>query len=520
MPDDTSWLDARRELYRRFPVAPVAYSADGQTVGWAGPLDLGIEVGTIAVAEQDDGTKVVLQIRDARIVEREGPELTMALGETAMGSGVGSARIRPMLRAVSGSAVVLGYLRDGQFVGAAGAARPFVEIPVRPARDTELAELAAALDGSQPTFTVGSHRQSAAVPARLRAKGFSRHTFMCGQSGSGKTYTTGVLFERLLANTDLPLIVIDPNSDHVHIGSVADPDDTSPEGVRYRELAGSVLVAAVRGRGADLTLCADFSDVNLGVQAALLRLDPIRDMDDYAVLRQVTESLPAPYRVSDVAVAAAARPESEHLAVRIQNLGLEHWDLWCRDGEQSLLRDFPGGLPRCLVLDVGSLSRPDERSTVSLVLLGNRWARRRERVPMLIAVDEAHNVFPASTDDPLLRATAELGAVIAGEGRKFGLHLFVATQRPSKVHPNVVSQCDNLILMRMNGVGDIEDLEQLFSAVPASLLRRSTAFGLGEALFAGPIAPVPLLAQVGARLTKEGGGDVPTTWATRVPRTD
>ena len=105
--------------------------------------------------------------------------------------------------------------------------------------------------------------------------------------------------------------------------------------------------------------------------------------------------------------------------------------------------------------------------------------------------------------------------MIAGEGRKFGLHLFVASQRPGKVHPNVVSQCDNLILMRMNGAGDVADLEQMFSHVPASLLRLSTGFGLGQALFAGPIAPVPMLAQVGSRLTRQGGGDVPTTWAER-----
>ena len=84
------------------------------------------------------------------------------------------------------------------------------------------------------------------------------------------------------------------------------------------------------------------------------------------------------------------------------------------------------------MLDIGSLSRPDERATVSLVLLGSRWAGRRERQPMLIAIDEAHNVFPAATDDSLLQATADLGALIAGEGRKFGLHLFVATQRPRR----------------------------------------------------------------------------------------
>jgi uncharacterized protein len=37
--------------------------------------------------------------------------------------------------------------------------------------------------------------------------------------------------------------------------------------------------------------------------------------------------------------------------------------------------------------------------------------------------------------------------------------------------------------------------------------------GLGEALFAGTIAPSPVLAKVGARLTPEGGADVPTDWA-------
>jgi uncharacterized protein len=132
---------------------------------------------------------------------------------------------------------------------------------------------------------------------------------------------------------------------------------------------------------------------------------------------------------------------------------------------------------------------------------------------VLLVIDEAHNVLPAVTEDPLLAATAELGALIAGEGRKFGLHLFVATQRPGKVHPNVVSQCDNMVLMRMNGAADIDDLSTLFSHVPAPMLHRATGFGLGQALFAGPIAPVPLLAQVGTRVSPEGGGDVPTTWA-------
>ena len=164
------------------------------------------------------------------------------------------------------------------------------------------------------------------------------------------------------------------------------------------------------------------------------------------------------------------------------------------------------------MFDLGSLPTPQERSVVALTLLEARWARRAERQPMLIAVDEAHNVLPASTTDPVLAAAADVGVLIAGEGRKFGLHLFVATQRPGKVHPNVVSQCDNLVLMRMNGEADIAVLETMFSHVPAAMLREAVGFGLGQALLAGPIAPVPRLARVGRRLTAEGGGDVPTDW--------
>jgi DNA helicase HerA-like ATPase len=36
--------------------------------------------------------------------------------------------------------------------------------------------------------------------------------------------------------------------------------------------------------------------------------------------------------------------------------------------------------------------------------------------------------------------------------------MLVATQRPQKVHENVISQCDNLILMRLNSAADRRSL--------------------------------------------------------------
>ena len=107
----------------------------------------------------------------------------------------------------------------------------------------------------------------------------------------------------------------------------------------------------------------------------------------------------------------------------------------------------------------------------------------------------------------------ELAIRIAAEGRKFGLYLLVSTQRPQKVHENVVSQCDNLMLMRMNSVADLGHVRELFSFAPMGLLDQATTFRLGEALVAGKFASHPALVKVGPRIAEEGGADVPATWA-------
>ena len=136
---------------------------------------------------------------------------------------------------------------------------------------------------------------------------------------------------------------------------------------------------------------------------------------------------------------------------------------------------------------------------------------------MLIVIDEAHNVCPQTTTSRVLELATSHAIQIAGEGRKFGLYLLLATQRPQKVHENVLSQCDNLILMRMNSAADLAHLGASFSFVPAALLAEASHFGLGEALVAGKISPTPTLLRFGARLTEEGGADVDSAWSAPRP---
>ena len=491
----------RTEMYERIAIVPVAFSTNGRQVGFVGPLDAGIAVGGIAIVEHDEGL-VAVHVHDVHLETRQG-SFDVAADDEDVSLGFA-------IRHVSGSGVVIGVLTADGF-GVVDQLRAFGERRLRAATDHEVGRIMAALDGDAATITIGTIRGFPGLPARLRSKGFSRHTFMCGQSGSGKTYTTGVLFERLLAHSSLPMMIIDPNSDHVHLDALADAGDTSPEAQLYRRVAPSVIVSRTRGLPSTVPLCFDFSDLAVDVQAALLHLDPIADLDEYAALRTVVGRLDGVYSVVDVAHLAAQDPVTASISRRIENLGIDRWSVWRTGDERSVTQlDIFG--QRCVVVDTGSLAGPDERAALSMAILGNRWRRRRERRPVLLAIDEAHNVLPSSTTNPLLQRATETGILIAGEGRKFGLHLFLASQRPGKVHAGILSQCDNLVLMRMNGAGDVADLETTFSHVPPMLLRESMSFGLGQALFAGPLAPFPVFAQVGTRLTPEGGGDVPTTW--------
>ena len=72
----------------------------------------------------------------------------------------------------------------------------------------------------------------------------------------------------------------------------------------------------------------------------------------------------------------------------------------------------------------------------------------------------------------------------------------------------MVSQCDNLALMRMNSSGDVAELSSIFGFAPPAMLRASQFFAQGEVLVAGGFVPTPAIIRMGARLTVEGGSDV------------
>ncbi len=250
----------------------------------------------------------------------------------------------------------------------------------------------------------------------------------------------------------------------------------------------------------------------------MLRLDPIDDREEYGALLDAVER-------ADETLASTVQESIQQLlelsgsfralGVRARNLGVDRWEVWSGN-DTGALEDLvqPGG-PRCVVADLGSLGSRGEQAVAAESLLAALWRRRAAREPMLIVIDEAHNVCPSRPEDPLTALATEHAERIAGEGRKFGLVLLVATQRPQKVHENVVSQCDNLVLMRMNSRSDLAVLSEIFSFVPHSLLGLATEFRQGEAVVAGKLVPSPTLGRFGPRWSVEGGADVAANWAAR-----
>jgi hypothetical protein len=482
-------LDRFRSVRRDLEasVLPIATSVDGRRFAFQASLHgLALSAGGYVML----GEGRLGQVLSIEMGLREGTDLDLPSDER---SEIGL-RTQVPIRHARGDGTVL----EGDGV-------PFHDVTVRPATADEVRGWLQRTRPNRAQLPIGELAPAPGVEFALDAGGFNRHTFLCGQSGSGKTYSLGVVLEQLLLETSLRVIILDPNSDYVRLTEVradADPETAA----RYRPAAAGVEAPPVRIRLPDLEPAA---------QAAVLRLDPIHDREEHAELA----ALLAAEQVGDLeALATSDRPEARRLLLRARNLGVDTWDVWARGRPGSLLDALGPDGPRCTVVDLGSLSTHEEQGLVSAAVLGELWRRRERREPVLVVIDEAHNVCPAQPDDELVALATEHAVRIAAEGRKFGIYLLVSTQRPQKVHENVISQCDNLVLMRLNSTSDAAFAQAIFSFVPAGLVDRSTTFRLGEALVAGKISPNPALIRFGARIAEEGGADVPTTWASATER--
>lgn len=116
-----------------------------------------------------------------------------------------------------------------------------------------------------------------------------------------------------------------------------------------------------------------------------------------------------------------------------------------------------------------------------------------------IIVDEAHNVL---SYDSLRESESwkdfrlETFEEIIKEGRKFGVFMTIASQRPSDISPTIISQLHNYFIHRLVNNRDLEMIERAVSYLDKISLESLPILPVGACVLSGIIADVPVIIQV------------------------
>lgn len=151
------------------------------------------------------------------------------------------------------------------------------------------------------------------------------------------------------------------------------------------------------------------------------------------------------------------------------------------------------GIPHDIaVLIIGAITK----------LIYNIQIMQKDARPITLVCDEAHVYIP--TDFQLTaaqRRMVEIFENIAKEGRKFGITLFVASQRPSELNKTIMAQCANYIVMKLNNENDKSMIKGIMPSGSADVIETTTMFFPGDCLVVGDACPIPL--KIHVELAKE-----------------
>jgi len=122
--------------------------------------------------------------------------------------------------------------------------------------------------------------------------------------------------------------------------------------------------------------------------------------------------------------------------------------------------------------------------------------------PTVVLVDEAHNFLGRHIGTEDYAAKLDAFEIIAKEGRKYGLNICLATQRPRDITEGVLSQMGRLIVHRLTNDRDREVVERACGEIDRSASAFLPNLRPGEAAIIGADFPIPLTIQIREPATK------------------
>lgn len=145
------------------------------------------------------------------------------------------------------------------------------------------------------------------------------------------------------------------------------------------------------------------------------------------------------------------------------------------------------------------------RKVVPMLLCKHLYDRKKEDDPsnemyLNLIIDEAHNILSteSSRESEAWRDyRLETFEEIIKEGRKFGVFLTIASQRPHDISPTIISQLHNYFLHRLVNDLDIKAIEKAVSYLDRVSFESVPILPTGTCILSGVAAQIPVMVTVG-----------------------
>lgn len=177
------------------------------------------------------------------------------------------------------------------------------------------------------------------------------------------------------------------------------------------------------------------------------------------------------------------------------------------------------------ILDLSGIPADIVDVTVALVTRVvfdyNFWSPSHMRHPVVLCFEEAHNYIPRQ-DSRRRQFARKAVEKVAKEGRKYGVTAMVISQRPAELSETVLSQCNNMVVMRITNPDDqafvrkvvSDQFSELVTLLP--VLRPGEGFVIGDSV----LMPLRTLIELPRRSPRSGDVDYFRHWSDERPDID
>lgn len=397
-----------------------------------------------------------------------------------------------------------------------------------------------ASDGQK--LTLGSYTLDENARAYLNGnKFFQRHAIIIGSTGSGKSWTTALILEQVAGLPNANALVFDLHGEYTPLVGdgirhfrIAGPGDLD-KGTSLRD--GVIYLPFwLLGYEAMISMFVDRSDQNAPNQAMLMartvtdaKRTFLTNGKHQDVLDNFTIDSPVPFDLDGVItelnrlnteMVPGARTEKQgpyfdklsRLIARFENKRTDRrLGFLFRGGEDTLKFEWLETL--CSTLVAGGRDQADQKGGVKIIDFSEvpsdvlplmvslvarlafslqQWTAPSKRHPVALFCDEAHLYIPERAQgDAANEISISIFERIAKEGRKYGVGLVVISQRPSEVNRTVLSQCNNLVAMRLTNAEDQSVVRRLLPDSLGGFSDLLPILDTGEALVVGDASLLP-----------------------------